>query len=317
MISSDRPSGRSVEISVVTTLYRSRPYLEQFLSECRAALAELSCSGYELLFVNDGSPDDALSYLLERRKHEPDICIVDLSRNFGHHQAAQAGLQHARGRLIFLTDCDLEVSPSVLVAFHRKREALGCDVVYGYQDVRKGDTLERLGGAVFWKGFNLLSPVKVPENIVTERLMTRRYVDALLRLNDRNLFLGGMMTWAGFEQVGMPVSKRQRTGRSTYTPFRRLSLMVDAISSFSARPLYWLFPIGLFITLASFSYMTYLVLRKLILGDTLLGFTSIMGLLALTLGILTTAFGILGIYLSKIFTQVQDRPNYIVRDIYR
>lgn len=306
-----------LEISIVSTLYRSRPFLESFLTECLQAVAEIKCSRFEILLVNDGSPDDSLAYALERRTDIPQLVVMDLSRNFGHHHAIQAGLQHARGGLIFLIDCDLEVSPLVLVEFHRKLCELGCDVVFGYQEARKGGRFEQVSGNLFWKGFNFLSDIKIPENIVTERIMTRRFVEALLQMGDRNLFLAGMMGWAGFQQFGLPVVKKQRDGRSSYTLARRIGLMVNAVSSFSAQPLIWLFNIGVTITLLSFSFAFYLLLRKLFFDDTLLGFTSVMTVMTLSLGILTTAMGLVGIYLGKVFNQVQNRPTYIVKDIYR
>ena len=298
-------------------MYRSRPFLEQFLAECLQGLADIKCTKFEIVLVNDGSPDDSLAYALERRGDIPQLVMVDLSRNFGHHHAAQAGLRHAVGSLIFLIDCDLETSPLVLPQFHRKLCESRCDIVYGYQEARKGGWFEKMSGSVFWKGFNFLSDIKIPENATTERIMTRRFVEALLQMGDYNLFLGGMMSWTGFKQIGLPVVKKQREGRNTYTPMRRIGLMVNAVSSFSSQPLIWLFYIGVVITLLSFSFMFYLGLRKLIFDDALLGFTSIMGLITLTLGILTTGMGMLGIYLGKMFNQVQNRPTFIVKEIYR
>lgn len=305
------------EISIVSTMYRSRPFLEQFLAECCQALSQIKCSNFEILLVNDGSPDDSLAYALERRADIPQLVVVDLSRNFGHHHAAQAGLRHACGNLVFLIDCDLEVPPHVLVEFHRKLQETECDVVFGYQEARKGRLFEQISGGLFWKGFNFLSDVKIPENVVTERIMTRRYVEALLQMGDRNLFLGGMMSWTGFRQIGLPVIKKQRDGRSAYTLMRRIGLMVNAVSSFSAQPLVWLFNIGVTITLLSFFFALYLMLRKLFFDDALIGFTSLMTMMTLSLGISTTAMGLVGIYLGKVFNQVQNRPTYIVRDIYR
>lgn len=305
------------KISIVATMYRSRLFLERFLAECLQALAELECAAFELVLVNDGSPDDSLAYAIERRKDIPQLVVVDLSRNFGHHYAMQAGLSHARGDLIFLIDCDLEVSPLLLPEFKSKLDASGSDMVYGYQAARKGGFFEKASGGFFYKAFNLLSDVKIPENIATERIMTRRYVDALLQLGDRNLFLGGMMSWAGFQQLGLPLTKTQREGKSSYTLIRRIHLMVNAVSSFSSQPLVWMFNIGLTITTLSFLYVFYLVLRKIFFDDALLGFTSMVALTTLSLGIMTTGLGIIGIYLGKVFTQVQNRPTYIVKDVHR
>ncbi len=298
-------------------MYRSRRFLEQFLAECLQALQDTRCSNFEIVLVNDGSPDDSLAYALQRRADIPQLVVVDLSRNFGHHHAVQAGLCEARGDYVFLIDCDLEVLPSVLPAFFEKIRSTGSDMVFGYQEARKGNWFEQWSGGLFYKGFNLLSDIQIPENIATERIMSRRYVQALLSLGDKNLFLGGMMTWTGFSQVGMLIQKTQREGASSYTLLRRLNLMVNAISSFSSKPLTWLFNIGVLITLVSFSYVGYLTFRKLAFGDALLGFTSMMGLMAMSLGIMTTALGLVGIYLGKVYNQVQNRPTYIVKDLYR
>lgn len=304
-------------LSIVSTLYRSRPFLDDFLRGCLDALKAIDCADYEIVLVNDGSPDDSLDYALQRQADIPHLVVVDLSRNFGHHHAMQAGLAYARGELIFLIDCDLEVPPSVLAEFYRKQRETGGDLIYGYQELRKGGWFEKVSGGLFWKGFNWLSDTKIPENVLTERIMTRRFVEGLLLLGDRNLFMGGMMSWAGFDQIGIPIAKKQRDGHSTYTLLKRLRLMVNAVSSFSSQPLIWLFNAGVSITLLSLAFVLYLLARKLLFDDALLGFTSMMAFMALSLGILTTGLGVLGIYLGKIFNQVQNRPTYIVKHIHR
>jgi putative glycosyltransferase len=304
-------------ISIVSTMYRSRGFLDDFLAECQSALKAAGCEHHEIVLVNDGSPDDSLAYAMQRRADVPGLVVVDLSRNFGHHAAIMAGLTVARGELVFLIDCDLEVRPDVLVPLRAKLLDSGADMVYGYQEARKGGWFEQWSGGLFWRGFNRLSDVKVPENLLTERVMTRRFVDALLSLGDYNLFLGGMMSWTGFVQLGVPVKKSQREGASTYSLVKRLQLMVNAVSSFSAKPLLWLFNAGVMVTVASFAYAVYLVLRKMMFGDTLLGFTSMMAMMALSLGVLTTGLGLVGIYLGKVFNQVQNRPTFIVKDIHR
>ena len=304
-------------ISIVATMYKSRGFLERFLSECLQALEKIKCTSFEIILVNDGSPDDSVTYAIERRRDIPQLVVIDLSRNFGHHYAMQAGLSNARGDYIFLIDCDLEVSPLTLPEFKEKLDLSGCDMVYGYQEVRKGGIFEKASGGFFYKTFNFLSDIKIPENIATERIMTRRYVQALLQLGDRNLFLGGMMSWTGFKQLGLPLKKTQRKGASSYTLLKRINLMVNAVSSFSSQPLVWLFNAGLIITFSSFSYVFYLIIRKIFFDDALVGFTSVMALTTLSLGIMTTGLGLIGIYLGKVYNQVQSRPTYIIKDIYK
>ena len=178
--------------------------------------------------------------------------------------------------------------------------------------------MEKHGGGFFWNLFNFVSATKVPENMLTERLMTKRYVDSLLSLGDRNIFLGGMMYWVGYRQVGIPLVKTRREGTSTYTFGKRLALLVEAISSFSSAPLRFLFYSGVTITGLSFVATLVLLARKLIYADSILiGFTFLATMMFLNLGLTILALGVIGIYLAKIFTQSQSRPNFIVRSIYR
>ena len=305
-------------LSVVTTLYKSKPFLETFLKEIIANIQIIKINDFELVFVNDGSPDDSVEYLLERKKEIPEIKIIDLSRNFGHHYAIQAGLNFASGEYVFLIDNDLETPPSVLVDYYNEIIIdKNLDVVYGYQEARKGNFIEKKSGSVFWVLINKLSDTKIPHNILTERLMTKQYVNELLRLQDANLFMGGMMYWVGFNQKGIPVKKGQRDGASTYSIKRRAELMLQAITSFSGKPLEWLFYIGISISFFSFLFLIYLATQKIIHQDEVqLGWTSIVAINVLILGIISTFLGLIGIYIYKIFRQVQGRPNVIIKKIY-
>lgn len=307
-----------MKLSIVTTLYKSKQFLETFIKETLDAINIINIDSFELIFVNDGSPDTSVSYLIEKKKEYPELVIVDLSRNFGHHYAMQAGLTCAKGDLVFLIDNDLEISPYFLVECYQKiSKNHDLDVVYGYQQERKGGFVENIGGKFFWFALNKFSDIEVPKNILTERLMTRRYVDNLLELGDANLFMAGMMSWVGFNQVGIPVVKKLRTGKSTYTAHRRMQLVVQAITSFSGKPLQYLFYLGLLITFFSLLSILYISLQKLIFGDAIqLGWTSLVAISFLSLGIISTFLGLIGIYLFKIFRQVQGRPNYIIKEIY-
>ena len=254
-----------MKLSVVTTLYKSKGFLEVFLKEMIDAIAVIDVKEFELIFVNDGSPDDSVSYLLKRKNEIPQIKIIDLSRNFGHHYAIQAGLNYATGEYVFLIDNDLETPPTVLVDYYNEiKKDTTLDVVYGYQEARKGNFIEKQAGSIFWVLINKLSDTKIPHNILTERLMTKQYVHELLRLQDANLFIGGMFYWVGFNQKGMPVKKGQRKGASTYTIKRRAELMLQAITSFSGKPLEWLFYFGLLISVFSIFFLLYIAIQKII-----------------------------------------------------
>ena len=301
-------------LSVVTSLYRSEQFLPAFIRSITRAISDADIAEYEIIFVNDGSPDDSVDVVLDAVRHNRSIKLVDLSRNFGHHKAFIAGMAYTKGDFVFLIDCDLEVSPAVLGRFLDTMRQSHADVVYGVQDKRKGGVVERVGGALFWRIFNRLSKTAVPPDILTERLMTRRYVDALLSLGDRNVFLGGMMYWTGFRQMGIPVVKDHREGRSTYSLRRRVSLLVEAVTSFSTIPLKLSLMAGLFITTCACIGVIVLVLRKLLNpGAIVMGYTSLMLAVVGMGGLILTTLGILGLYVSRIFTQTQARPLYIVR----
>jgi putative glycosyltransferase len=307
-----------MKLSVVSTLYKSRVFLEDFLTETIEAIKKLNIEDFEIIFVNDGSPDDSLLFLIHKKTTIPQIKIIDLSRNFGHHYAMQVGLQHTKGDFVFLIDNDLEVSPSfIMECFTEMDNHQDLDVVYGFQEVRKGKFIENIGGSIFWTLLNKFSDVKIPKNILTERLMKRDYVDSLLTLGDANLFLGGMMYWTGYNQKGLSVKKRTRKGESTYSLTKRMELMIQAITSFSGKPLEYLFYLGLLITSTSIGVIIYIVIKKIIYGDTVqMGWTSLITLNVLILGILSTFLGLIGIYIFKIFKQVQGRPNAIIKRIY-
>ena len=307
-----------MKLSVVTTLYRSKGFLEVFLKEIISAIKIIDIDDFELIFVNDGSPDDSVKYLLERKKDISQIKVIDLSRNFGHHYAIQAGLNYASGEYVFLIDNDLETPPSVLVDFYNEiKKDTTLDVVYGFQETRKGNFIEKKAGSIFWVLINKLSDTKIPHNILTERLMTKQYVNELLRLQDVNLFLGGMMHWIGFNQKGLAIKKGLREGASTYSLKKRAELMLQAITSFSGKPLEWLFYSGLIISFFSIIFICFLITKKIIYQNTVeIGWTSIIAINVLILGIISTFLGIIGIYISKIFKQVQSRPNVIIKKIY-
>ncbi len=315
---SSQASEKNIKISIVTAIYNSEGFLNEFIPECCEALKALNCDSFEIICVNDGSPDNSLSKLLELKKKYPQICIIDFARNFGHHYALFAGMAASAGDYVFLVDCDLEVRPAVLVDFYKEIENTGLDVVYGYQENRKGGLFERISGSIFWALFNRLSETKVPKNILTERILSRKYVDSLISMGDKNLFLGGMMDWVGFNQKGIPVKKTSREGRSNYSLVKKISLAVNSITSFSPAPLKIIFYFGLIITILSLSFSAYLILRKVFFPDLVfLGWTSLLASISFSLGIITLCLGIIGIYLSKMFKQVQDRPLYIIKNTYR
>ena len=268
--------------------------------------------------MNDGSPDDSLAVALALARTDPRIRIVDLSRNFGHHAAALAGLRHARGELIFLIDVDLEEQPEWLLDFWRDLHDRGADVVYGVQETRSGSMIKRHTGSLFYALFNFASETTIPANVCTVRLMRRSYVDAIGQFTEAHLYLAGIYAWTGFVQYPRLVNKTPRPTKSSYTLLRRFQLFVNATTSFSSYPLTIIFFVGICLTFLSVTYGAWLLFIKLLYPNTVLsGFTSIMVSLWFLGGTVLSFLGLIGIYVGKIFVETKARPQYLVRHIYK
>ena len=303
-----------MDLSVVATLYRSAPYLQEFHARVSRAAAAQAAS-YEIVLVNDGSPDDALDIARQLVDADPHVRVVDLARNFGHHKAMMTGLSYARGARVFLIDCDLEEDPELLVAFGDRMKESGADVVYGVQAQRRGGMVERVSGWLFFAAFNALSAYELPTNVLTVRLMTRRYVEALVRHQERETIIAGLWVIAGFQQVAVPVAKHARNS-TTYSLGRKVSILVNSITSFSDTPLVMVFYLGLTISAVAALAAAYLLVRRLFFGVLLAGWPSLIVSIWLLGGLTLFCLGILGIYLSKIFIETKQRPYTIVRDVY-
>lgn len=304
-----------MKLSIVATLYQSAAYIAEFLERSGAAARQLVGEDYEIVLVNDGSPDNSLQLAVQLIERDNHVLVVDLSRNFGHHKAMMTGLAHTRGEHVFLIDSDLEEEPEWLSGFIEQMAQERCDVVYGIQEHRKGNIFERLSGQWFYRFFKALTGLSLPENIVTARLMTRRYVDALLRHDEREVFMAGLWHITGFDQRAQTIRKHS-TSETTYTLRRKMSLLVNSVTSFSNAPLIGIFYIGVAIFLLAGSYTTYLVIHWLFLSKPLSGWTSVMASIWLLGGLVISFIGVVGIYLSKIFSETKRRPYTIVRQIY-
>jgi putative glycosyltransferase len=304
----------SVELSIVTSMFRSAKHLEEFHARCTAAASSLTPS-YEIVLVNDGSTDESLRLALDIRRRDPRVRVIDLSRNFGHHKALMTGLAHARGDLVFLVDCDLEEDPGWLPGFREALRTTGADVIYGVQQTRKGGRFERATGDVFFRVFNRMLTHPIPANVVTARLMTRRYVRALVSHRDQEVFLAGLWMMTGFDQRPLTVAKESRSP-STYGVLGRLSTLVNALTSFSNRPLIYIFQLGIAVVGLSIVAAIVLTYRRLTGGVGVPGWASIMVSIWFLGGLMIFCIGVVGIYLAKVFTETKQRPYTIVRAEY-
>ena len=305
-----------MKLSIVSTLFMSASYIDEFHERASLVARNLVGKDYEIIFVNDGSPDNSLSVAIELSEKDEHVAIIDLSRNFGHHKAMMTGLNYAEGEKIFLIDSDLEEEPEWLIDFDKQMDVESCDVVYGVQEKRKGKLLNRWSGGLFWNLFIWFSGSKLPKNIVTARLMRKQFVEALLMHKEREVFIAGLWFITGFKQNPHIVRKLVNSTTTTYTLSRKITLFIDSITSFSNLPLVSIFYMGLIIFLSACLYTTYLVFNWYLFSIPLVGWTSVMASIWLLGGLVISFIGVIGIYLSKIFSETKQRPYSIVKKVY-
>lgn len=305
-----------MKLSIVTTIYNSASYLEEFYSRITKS-AQAITQDYEIIFVDDGSPDDSLAIVYRFHLTNEKVKIIELSRNFGHHKAMVTGLEYAKGDWVFLIDSDLEEDPELLLTFwnsiHKNQET---DVVYGVQRARKGHLIERWSGHLYYKIFNKMSDeIKIAENVCTVRIMKKCYVEALLQYQEHGYYFGPISRLAGFKQRAHYFTKHGKK-LTSYNFIKKYHVFLDSIFMFSSKLLYFIFYFGILMTLVSFSAMAYLIVRKVFWDIALQGWTSLVILISLFGGMNMLFIGILSIYILNIFRETKNRPYSLVRNFY-
>jgi dolichol-phosphate mannosyltransferase len=305
----DRPRTLGL-LSVVAPVYNERDTIAEFHDRVCSALEGIT---FELVLVDDGSTDGSADELERLSSLDPRVCTVFLSRNFGHQTALTAGLDHARGDAVVMLDSDLQ-DPPELIPRMLDHWRSGCDVVYAVREHRDGESRFKLTTARwFYRLFDKLAQVDLQNNSGDFRLLDRQPLDALLSMRERNRFLRGMTVWVGYTQAAVPYSRDPRhAGETKYTLTKMVRFSLDAISSFSHRPLQLATLLGFIIsTLAFIAVPVVFVLR--ILGSYLPGFSALTIAVLLLGGIQLIAIGLIGEYVGRIYDEVKGRPLYLVR----
>ena len=297
-------------LSVVAPMYDEEGLVEAFYARVCSALDGVP---FELVLVDDGSSDATPRMLAALAARDRRVRVIELSRNFGHQTALTAGLDHARGEAVVMLDADLQDPPELIPAMleHWRR---GTDVVYAVRRRRDGETRFKLTTARwFYKLFSALGDVALEPDSGDFRLLDRAQLDALLSMRERNRFLRGMTVWVGYTQTAVPYERDARyAGETKYTLRKMLSFSLDAISSFSHRPLQLATLIGFLCAMLAFVLIPIIVALR-IAGSYLPGFGTITIVVLLLGGIQLMAIGLIGEYVGRIYDEVKGRPLYLVR----
>lgn len=302
-------------LSVVVPAYNEEEVLPIFHDRLVTALANVKAleGRWEVIYVNDGSKDATLRILKELQLADPAIGIAALSRNFGKEAAMSAGLKLASGDAVILIDADLQDPPELIGDMLRVWQQ-GADVVNMKRSSRQGETwFKKASAAWFYKVINWLSEVHIPENVGDFRLLSRRAVDALNQLPERNRFMKGLFAWIGYKQVVVEYERHPRAAGVTKWPyFKLLNFAIEGITGFSVVPLRLASYAGFLTAFSAFVYALFLLVKTLTIGDSVKGFPTLILTILILGGLQLMAMGIIGEYLGRLFMESKHRPLFLI-----
>jgi len=306
-------SPSSPSISIVIPLYNEGSHLSSLLSDLKAALEETGCR-FEIILVDDGSPDETWQIIRDQAQTSPSLQAVRLSRNFGKELALCAGLERARGDAVIVMDGDGQHPPSLLPVMVEGWRSSGADIVQAMKVKRGRESVSsKLGALLFYLILNKLSGFEL-KGASDYKLINRKVVDTWLAMRERNVFFRGMTAWMGFKTIQIPFEVGpRRAGKSGWSYLRRAKLALVGITTFSSFPLH-------LVTFAGVIFFVFAVglgiqtLYLKIAGRAFTGFTTVILLELIIASLLMISLGIIGEYLARIYEEVKGRPRYIITD---
>jgi polyisoprenyl-phosphate glycosyltransferase len=308
-------SSEAPAISVVLPVFDEESTLPALHRRLSQVLSSTGLS-YEIILVNDGSRDGSWARMLELGSSDPHVCAINLSRNFGHQIAITAGIDVSRGDAVIVMDSDLQDPPELIPDMYAKHLE-GFDVVYAQRRTRDGETwFKNFTAKIFYRVIRRMATIDIPVDTGDFRLMSRRVVEDLKRLQERHRFVRGLVTWVGYNQTPLLYDRAPRSGGATKYPLgRMIRFALDGFTGFSSQPLRLATHVGAFFAFASLALMVGLTIYKLAGGQGIVtGWTSIVVAVLFLGGVQLLAIGILGEYIGRIYEEVKARPLYLVRD---
>lgn len=300
-------------ISVVSPVYCCEGCLRDLCARVSATLASIT-EDYEIILVDDASPDGAWKTMRELCAEDSRVKAVGLSRNFGQHYAIAAGLEQASGEWVVVMDCDLQDRPEEIATLYSKAIE-GYDVVFGEREVRRDGWLKRTSSRLFIGVLNYLSGADYDYRTANFGVFHRRVVDAVRSMGDSSRFFPVMVRWTGFRRTSVPIRHDARgEGRSAYTWRRLMRLGLDIILSNSDKPLRLVAVAGIVISIVALVITAYSLLRYLHGDIDVAGYTSLIASMWLLAGVMLFCMGVIGLYVGRVFESVKARPVFIVRE---
>lgn len=304
------------KINILIPCYNEEASLQFLWEELKKITDALQTYEWEFLFINDGSKDNTILEIQNLRQKDSRVRYIDLSRNFGKEAAMLAGLDNATGDAVIIMDADLQ-HPVKYIPEMIKYWEEGYDDIYGKRLFRgKESKIRKKLSLLFYKILSGSSNIEIQPNAGDFRLLDRKCVEALKKMRETERYTKGLYSWIGFKKKEILISQENRiTGKSAWN-FKSLSkLAINGITSFSSFPLQIMFLLGIFISLIAFIYLFFILIRTVIYGEPVRGFPTLIIIILFLGGIQILCFGVLGLYLSRIYNETKKRPPYIVNMI--
>lgn len=299
-------------ISVVIPVYNEEENLPELYRRLETVLEEDLQVTYEIIFVDDGSKDSSWAIVERLHNENKNTKGVKFSRNFGHHIAITAGIDHAHGDFVVLMDGDLQDPPEEIPKLYEKSKD-GYDIVYAIRKIRKDPVLKKISSKCFYMLFKVLANVEIDPNTGIFRIISRQAVDAFNRCREKSRFITGLMSWTGFSHIGVETKRDARhAGKTKYSLYKSTILALHSITAFSYFPLRIATYVGSFVALLSFITGIFMLVKKLFFGFPILGYASLIVAITFIGGIQLLIIGIIGEYIGRIYTEVQNRPMYVI-----
>ncbi len=306
-------SENKTHISVVVPVYGCARSLVELYEKLKETLGRVT-NDFEIIMVNDSSPDDAWDVIREISKEDTRLKGINLSRNFGQHNAITAGLDFCKGDWIVVMDCDLQDTPGEILKLYAKAQE-GFDIVFASRLIRNDSFIKKISSKLFYVVFNMLSNNKSDHTSANFGIFSKVVIENFKRFKEQNRTFPFFIDWMGFNSTTVEIEhSKRKDGESSYTVAKLINLGIDSIIAQSNKPLKISIKFGFLLALFSLLYGCWLIFKYFAYGVPIAGWTSVMVSIYFVGGLLFANLGILGLYLGRVFDEIKSRPLYIVKE---